>query len=241
MVWRVCSTSCVKGDAPDVHRRGQRRRRRSGGVRTPLRALLREEELEGARAGALGNLERRLGLSEAGVHALQQAGSQREAVGVAKGDAVVVGPKASPEGVQDGGGGGEALMSLLVLPEAEVGAAEVAQSAALVLLVTDISADRERHRVVLDRLLGLPEAEVGVAAQIGALALPVANLAADRERHREVLDRLLGLPEAEVGDAEVAQIGALALLVANLAGAGGHRFQGGGRASLHAPPPPSMW
>ena len=68
------------------------------------------------------------------------------------------------------------LDGLVVLPEAEVGVAEVAQVVALALPVSDLAGDGQRLVVVLDGLVVLPKVAVGDAevAQVAALALPVS-------------------------------------------------------------------
>ena len=84
------------------------------------------------------------------------------------------------------------LDGLGVVPEAEVGVAEVAQIAALPSLVADLLRDREGLRVELDGLGVVPEAEVGEAEVAQTVALPslVADLPRDREGLRVELDGL---------------------------------------------------
>ena len=58
------------------------------------------------------------------------------------------------------------LDGLVVLPEAVVGVAEVAQVAALAFPVSDLLGDGQRLVVVLDGLVVLPAVAVGVALVI---------------------------------------------------------------------------
>ena len=89
-------------------------------------ALLREEQLKGARASVLRRLERRGRLVEEGVGALQVAGNLRE--GVAKGDAPLVGGEGVPESVEGAAGLLEPRQrGRRVVEAVEVGVAEVAE------------------------------------------------------------------------------------------------------------------
>ena len=91
--------------------------------------MLREQQLERARAGALGGKQRIDGLGEARVGALEAPTNRRWSSGVAIGDALLVGAEIVPDSVIGGGStleegqGRTRIMQAVEVQGAEVGQA----------------------------------------------------------------------------------------------------------------------